>query len=138
MTLPQPPAHERRNRAAWNADADDYQARHGQQLAGDGGKAWGTWNLPESELGVLGEVIGQLHHPRVFLQIEKLERARAPAHHAPDQTKQQAGSHPDTGSGNGWERVVRNRAGLGRIGHVADDVGVRDEAALPGPEPLQR
>jgi hypothetical protein len=26
----------RRNRAAWNADADDYQARHGRQLAGDG------------------------------------------------------------------------------------------------------
>jgi SAM-dependent methyltransferase len=50
--------HERRNRAAWNADADDYQVRHGQQLAGDG-KAWGTWNLPESELGVLGEVAGR-------------------------------------------------------------------------------
>jgi len=63
MTLPQPPApepsrsaddppevapadadpsgHEQRNRAAWNADADDYQARHGQQLTGDG-KAWST------------------------------------------------------------------------------------------------
>jgi SAM-dependent methyltransferase len=50
--------HERRNRAAWNADADDYQARHGQQLAGDG-KAWGTWNLPESELHVLGDVAGR-------------------------------------------------------------------------------
>jgi SAM-dependent methyltransferase len=81
MTSPQPPApepgladnnapkvappdaglseHARRNRAAWNAEADDYQARHGQQLAGDGGKAWGTWNLPESELGVLGEVAGR-------------------------------------------------------------------------------
>ena len=50
--------HERRNRAAWNADADDYQARHGQQLAGDA-KAWGTWSLPESELHVLGEVAGR-------------------------------------------------------------------------------
>jgi SAM-dependent methyltransferase len=50
--------HARRNRAAWNADADDYQARHGQQLAGDG-KAWGTWNLPESELHVLGDVAGR-------------------------------------------------------------------------------
>lgn len=80
MTVPQPPApepslsggdppkvappdaglgeHARRNRAAWNADADPYQARHGQQLAGDG-KAWGTWNLPESELHVLGEVAGR-------------------------------------------------------------------------------
>jgi len=35
----------RRNRAAWNTDADDYQARHGRQLAADG-MAWGTWNLP--------------------------------------------------------------------------------------------
>jgi SAM-dependent methyltransferase len=50
--------HERRNRAAWNADADDYQARHGQQLAGDG-KTWGTWNLPEAELHVLGQVAGR-------------------------------------------------------------------------------
>jgi SAM-dependent methyltransferase len=50
--------HERRNRAAWNADANDYQARHGQQLSGDG-KAWGTWNLPESELRVLGDVAGR-------------------------------------------------------------------------------
>ena len=80
MTVPQPPApepslsasdppkvaqsdaglseHERRNRAAWNADADDYQARHGQQLAGDG-KSWGNWTLPESELHVLGEVAGR-------------------------------------------------------------------------------
>lgn len=50
--------HARRNRAAWNADADDYQARHGRQLAG-GGKAWGTWDLPEAELRVLGEVAGR-------------------------------------------------------------------------------
>jgi SAM-dependent methyltransferase len=49
--------HEWRNRAAWNADADDYQARHGRDLAGDG-KAWGTWGLPESELQVLGDVAG--------------------------------------------------------------------------------
>jgi SAM-dependent methyltransferase len=56
LTVAQPDAalseHARRNRAAWNADADDYQARHGQQLVGDG-KAWG---LPESELQVLGDV----------------------------------------------------------------------------------
>ena len=50
--------HARRNRVAWNADADDYQARHGQQLVGDA-KAWGTWGLPESELGVLGDVAGR-------------------------------------------------------------------------------
>jgi SAM-dependent methyltransferase len=80
MTLPQPPApepsrsasgpprlaprvaglsgHERRNRAACNADADDYQARHGRRLASDA-KAWGAWSLPESELGMLGEVAGR-------------------------------------------------------------------------------
>jgi 2-polyprenyl-3-methyl-5-hydroxy-6-metoxy-1,4-benzoquinol methylase len=50
--------HARRNRAAWNADADDYQARHGRQLA-TVGRAWGTWNLPESELQVLGDVVGR-------------------------------------------------------------------------------
>jgi SAM-dependent methyltransferase len=55
---PQPTSHAHRNRAAWNADADDYQARHGRQLAGDG-KAWGTWDVPESELAVLGEVAGR-------------------------------------------------------------------------------
>jgi SAM-dependent methyltransferase len=50
--------HERRNRAAWNADADDYQARHSRDLAGDG-TTWGTWGLPEPELHVLGEVAGR-------------------------------------------------------------------------------
>ena len=50
--------HARRNRAAWNADADDYQAQHGQQLVGDG-RAWGTWGLLESELQVLGDVAGR-------------------------------------------------------------------------------
>ncbi|HEX8133087.1 MAG TPA: hypothetical protein VF880_06630 [Actinomycetes bacterium] len=52
------PEHARRNRAAWNADADDYLARHGtRQLTG--GMGWGTWFLPESELRVLGEVAGR-------------------------------------------------------------------------------
>ena len=52
------PGHARRNRAAWNADADDYLAQHGmRQLTG--GVGWGTWFLPESELRVLGEVAGR-------------------------------------------------------------------------------
>jgi 2-polyprenyl-3-methyl-5-hydroxy-6-metoxy-1,4-benzoquinol methylase len=68
VTLPQQPAsegaglteHARRNRAAWNADADAYQARHGkQQQLTAGGMGWGTWYLPESELQVLGEVAGR-------------------------------------------------------------------------------
>jgi hypothetical protein len=48
--------HARRNGAAWNADDD--QAPHSQQLASDG-KAWGTWDLLERELQVLGEVTGR-------------------------------------------------------------------------------
>jgi SAM-dependent methyltransferase len=52
--------HVHRNRAAWNADDDDYQARHGiQQRLVAGGPGWGCWNLPESQLRVLGEVAGR-------------------------------------------------------------------------------
>jgi ubiquinone/menaquinone biosynthesis C-methylase UbiE len=69
VTLPRQPAsegdglteHARRNRAAWNADADAYQARHRQEqqrIAG-GGMGWGSWSIPESELRVLGEVAGR-------------------------------------------------------------------------------
>jgi SAM-dependent methyltransferase len=50
--------HARRDRAACNADADAYQARHGRELAFDG-KALGTRGLPESELHVLGGVAGR-------------------------------------------------------------------------------
>jgi SAM-dependent methyltransferase len=49
--------HERRNRAFWDADADDYQARHGARL-GERPKAWGVWRIPESTLGVLGDTTG--------------------------------------------------------------------------------
>jgi SAM-dependent methyltransferase len=51
--------HVRRNRAAWNADADAYQARNAATLAAGGGMAWGVWQIPESQLGVLGEVAGR-------------------------------------------------------------------------------
>ena len=58
-----PPAglteHARRSRAAWDAKADAYQARSGPQLAASGGSAWGVWQVPESELHVLGEVAGR-------------------------------------------------------------------------------
>jgi SAM-dependent methyltransferase len=46
--------HERHNREFWNADADDYQARHGDDLT-IRARAWGAWRIPESELGVLGD-----------------------------------------------------------------------------------
>jgi SAM-dependent methyltransferase len=56
-----PTGHTHQNRAAWNADADAYQARHRQQhqLLASGAMGWGNWNLPESELQVLGKVAGR-------------------------------------------------------------------------------
>lgn len=51
--------HEAQNRASWNADSDDYQARHGDQLAASTGLAWGVTQIPESELRVLGDVAGK-------------------------------------------------------------------------------
>jgi len=48
--------HERRNRAFWDADADDYQAEH--PPAPGAPPTWGVWRIPESELGVLGDVTG--------------------------------------------------------------------------------
>lgn len=44
------------NRRVWDELSDDYQRRHGPQLAAAGGEAWGVWQRPESELRVLGEV----------------------------------------------------------------------------------
>jgi SAM-dependent methyltransferase len=45
------------NRKFWDGDADDYQAEHDAQLA-PGPMAWGTWQVPDAELGVLGDVAG--------------------------------------------------------------------------------
>jgi len=50
--------HERRNRAFWDADADDYQAAHAADLTSDRVRAWGAFRIPESELHVLGAVAG--------------------------------------------------------------------------------
>lgn len=47
------------NRAAWNSDADDYQARNGPHIEAHGGMAWGVWQIPEAELRILGEVAGR-------------------------------------------------------------------------------
>ena len=44
------------NREAWDARSDGYQAEHAAQLQKSGGTAWGVWQLPESELQVLGDV----------------------------------------------------------------------------------
>jgi SAM-dependent methyltransferase len=47
--------HERHNREFWDADADDYQAVHAPRVDIP---TWGVWELPESELGVIGDVAG--------------------------------------------------------------------------------
>ena len=44
------------NRERWDAQSDEYQARHGAQLEKSGGTAWGVWQIPESQLNVLGDV----------------------------------------------------------------------------------
>jgi SAM-dependent methyltransferase len=46
------------NRRAWDATSDAYQAQHGSQLAAQPA-GWGVWSLPESELGLLGDVAGR-------------------------------------------------------------------------------
>ena len=48
--------HARRNREYWNAQSSAYQERHREHIAG--GAAWGIWQIPEDELGVLGDVAG--------------------------------------------------------------------------------
>lgn len=48
--------HERHNRAFWDADADDYQSLHGEDL-NVRARAWGAWRIPESALQVLGDAV---------------------------------------------------------------------------------
>jgi SAM-dependent methyltransferase len=51
-------APERRNREFWDADADDYQAVHADDLSPARARAWGAWRIPDAELGILGDVRG--------------------------------------------------------------------------------
>lgn len=46
----------RTNRRYWDAYSDRYQREHGAHL--DREAAWGTWAVPEREIGALGEVDG--------------------------------------------------------------------------------
>jgi ubiquinone/menaquinone biosynthesis C-methylase UbiE len=48
-----------RNQRAWDQASDEYQCKHGPQLAESGGTAWGVWQIPEAELQVLGDVRGR-------------------------------------------------------------------------------
>jgi SAM-dependent methyltransferase len=50
--------HARRNRAHWDARAGEYQARHGEFI-GAPEPRWGIWQIPERELGILGDVAGK-------------------------------------------------------------------------------
>jgi SAM-dependent methyltransferase len=47
-----------RNREHWDREADEYQAVHGPQLNA-GGLIWGTWSIPESQVGALREIEGK-------------------------------------------------------------------------------
>jgi SAM-dependent methyltransferase len=46
------------NRAWWDAHAEDYQREHGEFI-GAPDPRWGMWQVPEDELGVLGDVSGR-------------------------------------------------------------------------------
>ena len=48
--------HAAANRKSWNADSDTYQHDHGADLVAAGAMAWGVWRVPESRLGLLGEL----------------------------------------------------------------------------------
>ena len=47
-----------RNREHWDADADDYQRRNAGHINRDD-PAWGLWQIPESELLIVGDVSGK-------------------------------------------------------------------------------
>ena len=56
---PTQPSYVRRNRASWNREADEYQRDHASQLNRFDRPAWGVWQIPETELRVLGDVAGK-------------------------------------------------------------------------------
>jgi ubiquinone/menaquinone biosynthesis C-methylase UbiE len=46
------------NRAYWNRTSDEYQERN-REFIGRGDPRWGVWQIPESDLGALGDVEGK-------------------------------------------------------------------------------
>lgn len=50
--------HTRKNRRHWEHEADEYQRLHGASLR-DRPMAWGVWRIPETKLGVLGDIAGK-------------------------------------------------------------------------------
>jgi len=59
MSEPGLTPHAEHSRRMWDGYSDEYQSQHGEQLAASGGDAWGAWQLPESQLRVLGPVAGK-------------------------------------------------------------------------------
>jgi SAM-dependent methyltransferase len=51
--------HVRMNRRSWNETSDGYQQEHGPQISGRLEPGWGVWQIPERELGILGDVAGR-------------------------------------------------------------------------------
>ena len=51
--------HVRKNRKYWDGSSDEYQELHAPQLNRWNRPVWGVWHIPESKLGVLGEVEGK-------------------------------------------------------------------------------
>ena len=45
------------NRASWEADSADYQHRNAAQLNRWDRLGWGVWDIPEDEIGALGDVV---------------------------------------------------------------------------------
>lgn len=50
--------HTRQNQRFWDQVSDQYQARHAAFIGGAEPR-WGVWQIPEGELGVLGDVAGR-------------------------------------------------------------------------------
>jgi SAM-dependent methyltransferase len=57
--LPKKPSEQAlRNRAHWDRESDEYQERH-REFINRPEPRWGVWQIPESELNVLGDVNGK-------------------------------------------------------------------------------
>jgi SAM-dependent methyltransferase len=57
--LPAKPSEEAlKNRAYWDRTSDEYQERH-REFIGRPEPRWGVWQIPESELNVVGDVSGK-------------------------------------------------------------------------------
>jgi hypothetical protein len=60
------------NRANWDRRSDEYQAQHAEFVGRKDEPRWGMWQLPESELQVLGE----RRSPTTYRTAEETEWAR--------------------------------------------------------------